>query len=89
MFLSISAWIPTLLLFNIEYRFAILLFPTCYIYISVSGENLLLQEAESEPPHKVDENMWKNREQIEEIISLLEVHHWPTAVSYDFPGPFM
>ncbi|KAL1545359.1 hypothetical protein AAHA92_22097 [Salvia divinorum] len=44
------------------------------------GERLLIQEAESEPPHKVDENMWKNREQIEEIIYLLEVPHWPRAL---------
>ncbi|KAH6776856.1 retinal-binding protein [Perilla frutescens var. hirtella] len=36
------------------------------------GERLLIQEAGSEPPHKVDENMWKNREQIEEIIFLLQ-----------------
>ncbi|KAK6118162.1 hypothetical protein DH2020_048063 [Rehmannia glutinosa] len=36
------------------------------------GENLLVLEAECEPPHKVDENMWKNREQIEEILFLLK-----------------
>ncbi|KAL8526379.1 hypothetical protein ACS0TY_015553 [Phlomoides rotata] len=43
-------------------------------------ESLLIQEAESEAPHKVDENMWKNREQIEEIIYLFEVPHWPRAL---------
>ncbi|KAK2981887.1 hypothetical protein RJ640_010404 [Escallonia rubra] len=41
------------------------------------GERLLVQEAESQPPHKIDENMWKNREQIEEILFLLESSHWP------------
>ncbi|PIN01039.1 hypothetical protein CDL12_26455 [Handroanthus impetiginosus] len=43
------------------------------------GEMLLVQEAERQPPHKVDENMWKNREQIEEILFLLEAPHWPRA----------
>ncbi|KAI3742808.1 hypothetical protein L1987_60504 [Smallanthus sonchifolius] len=41
------------------------------------GERYLLEEVESQPPHKIDENMWKNREQIEEIIFLLENSHWP------------
>ncbi|KAL3654860.1 hypothetical protein CASFOL_000646 [Castilleja foliolosa] len=36
------------------------------------GESLLVQEAKCQPPHKVDENMWKNREQLEEILFLLE-----------------
>ncbi|KAL3826217.1 hypothetical protein ACJIZ3_022246 [Penstemon smallii] len=44
------------------------------------GESLLVQDAEQQPPHKVDENMWKNREQIEEIIFLLEPSHWPRAL---------
>jgi hypothetical protein len=44
------------------------------------GDSLLVREAECEPPHKIDENMWKNREQIEEIIYLLESSHWPKAV---------
>ncbi|KAL7135968.1 hypothetical protein ABFS83_10G000100 [Erythranthe nasuta] len=43
------------------------------------GESLLVQEAERQPPHKVDENMWKNREQIEEILFMLEPTHWPRA----------
>lgn len=33
-----------------------------------------------EAPHKIDENMWKNREHIEEIIFLLDRTHWPTTV---------
>ncbi|XP_059639875.1 uncharacterized protein LOC132282281 isoform X2 [Cornus florida] len=41
------------------------------------GERQLVQEAECQPPHKIDENMWKNREQIEEILLLLESSHWP------------
>lgn len=40
----------------------------------------MVQEAERQPPHKVDENMWKNREQIEEILFLLEETHRPRAV---------
>ncbi|KAJ0501990.1 putative GOLD domain-containing protein [Helianthus annuus] len=43
----------------------------------VSGERYLVQEVDSQPPHKIDENMWKNREHIEEIIFLLETSHWP------------
>ncbi|KAK9068965.1 hypothetical protein SSX86_013081 [Deinandra increscens subsp. villosa] len=41
------------------------------------GQKYLLKEVESQPPHKVDENMWKNREQIEEIIFLLENSYLP------------
>ncbi|KAL0282532.1 UNVERIFIED_CONTAM: hypothetical protein Sangu_2941300 [Sesamum angustifolium] len=44
------------------------------------GESLLVEEAERQPPHKVDENMWKNREQIEEILFMLEVPNWPRAL---------
>ncbi|KAL8237322.1 hypothetical protein R6Q59_018403 [Mikania micrantha] len=44
------------------------------------GQRLLMQEAESKPPHKIDENMWKNREQIEEIMLLLESSHWPKTL---------
>ncbi|CAI9284762.1 unnamed protein product [Lactuca saligna] len=44
------------------------------------GERLLVQEAESQPPHKLDENMWKNREHIEEIIFLLQSSHWPKSL---------
>lgn len=52
------------------------------INIIVLGENLLLQEADREVPHKIDENLWKNREQIEEILFLLERSRWPSAVRY-------
>uniref|UniRef100_A0A7N0RAT1 GOLD domain-containing protein n=1 Tax=Kalanchoe fedtschenkoi TaxID=63787 RepID=A0A7N0RAT1_KALFE len=41
------------------------------------GESLLVNEVDRQPPHKMDENMWKNREHIEEIIFLLEKSHWP------------
>ncbi|CAB4285023.1 unnamed protein product [Prunus armeniaca] len=43
-------------------------------------ERLLVSELESEPPHKVDENMWKNREHMEEILYLLEKPHWPRSL---------
>eukprot|EP00250_Pteridium_aquilinum_P012267 c20610_g1_i1 orf=555-1874(-) len=32
------------------------------------------------PPHKIDENFWKNREQIEEILDLLKETNWPAAL---------
>lgn len=48
--------------------------------IFLIGESLLVREAESTPPHKIDENMWKNREQIEEILFLLKRSNWPTMV---------
>ncbi|KAF3448943.1 hypothetical protein FNV43_RR09661 [Rhamnella rubrinervis] len=44
------------------------------------GDNLLLQEVDGEVPHKIDENLWKNREHIEEILFLLERSHWPSAL---------
>ncbi|KAK3018219.1 hypothetical protein RJ639_002753 [Escallonia herrerae] len=43
----------------------------------ILGERLLVQKAETQPPHKIDENMWKNREQIEEILFLLKSSQWP------------
>ncbi|CAN1245767.1 hypothetical protein LINGRAPRIM_LOCUS3032 [Linum grandiflorum] len=45
-----------------------------------SSESSLVKQAESQPPHKVDENMWKNREQMEEILFLLEKPCWPHAL---------
>ncbi|XP_030546523.2 uncharacterized protein LOC115752464 [Rhodamnia argentea] len=44
------------------------------------GEQLLIEEADGTPPHKIDENMWKNREQMEEIVFLLDKSHWPMAL---------
>eukprot|EP00271_Cylindrocystis_brebissonii_P008809 TRINITY_DN23305_c0_g1_i1.p1 TRINITY_DN23305_c0_g1~~TRINITY_DN23305_c0_g1_i1.p1 ORF type:complete len:452 (-),score=97.88 TRINITY_DN23305_c0_g1_i1:813-2168(-) len=35
---------------------------------------------EIECPHKIDENMWKNREQIEECLFLLNKPNWPASV---------
>lgn len=43
-------------------------------------ETVLVQEAEAQPAHKIDENMWKNREQMEEILFLLENSRWPPAL---------
>ncbi|KAL6998543.1 hypothetical protein U1Q18_008671 [Sarracenia purpurea var. burkii] len=48
----------------------------CKDFPLTEGESLLVHEAECQPPHKIDENMWKNREQIEEILFLLESSHW-------------
>ncbi|XP_044498347.1 uncharacterized protein LOC123220296 isoform X1 [Mangifera indica] len=39
-----------------------------------------MQEADRQPPHKIDENMWKNREHMEEILFLLERSHWPAVL---------
>lgn len=47
----------------------------------VGEERLVVDESERRPPHKVDENMWKNREHMEEIIFLLDRARWPQAVS--------
>ena len=44
------------------------------------GESFVMEEVDREPPHKIDENMWKNREHIEEIIFLLDRPHWPITV---------
>ncbi|CAN4126287.1 unnamed protein product [Withania somnifera] len=44
------------------------------------GESSLVHEVESHPPHKVDENLWKNREQLEEILFLLESSNWPPGL---------
>ncbi|KAH9737151.1 hypothetical protein WN944_004439 [Citrus x changshan-huyou] len=43
-------------------------------------ESLLIEEADRQPPHKIDENMWKNREHMEETIFLLERSHWPATL---------
>lgn len=50
----------------------------------VLDESLLLKEAEGESPHKIDENMWKNREHMEEIIFLLHESRCPLPVSLRF-----
>eukprot|EP00270_Netrium_digitus_P009249 TRINITY_DN2808_c0_g1_i1.p1 TRINITY_DN2808_c0_g1~~TRINITY_DN2808_c0_g1_i1.p1 ORF type:complete len:444 (+),score=125.48 TRINITY_DN2808_c0_g1_i1:218-1549(+) len=34
-----------------------------------------------DPPHKIDENLWKNREQIEEMLYLLDKEHWPSTLA--------
>lgn len=36
-----------------------------------------------ETPHKLDENLWKNREQIEEILHLIDSEHWPETLKGD------
>ncbi|WVZ16227.1 hypothetical protein V8G54_009209 [Vigna mungo] len=44
------------------------------------GEDVLIDEADQLPPHKIDENMWKNREYIEETIFLLESSNLPEVL---------
>ena len=46
-----------------------------------AGDDGLVEKMTFTPPHKIDENLWKNREQLEEILNLLEKDHWPAAVS--------
>ncbi|CAN8237636.1 unnamed protein product [Cochlearia groenlandica] len=41
------------------------------------GETSVIDEANRQPPHKIDENIWKNREQLEEILFLLQPSRWP------------
>ena len=56
------------------------------LFFDFLGESVLIQDADSLPPHKMDENMWKNREHIEEILFLLERSHWPPPVrNINFP----
>ncbi|CAN6355666.1 unnamed protein product [Urochloa humidicola] len=43
-------------------------------------EELLKQEAAGIPAHKIDENLWKNREQMEEILFLLNIPRRPVAL---------
>jgi hypothetical protein len=60
----------------------------CNIILSsilhVKDEELLEQEAAGIPAHKIDENLWKNREQMEEILFLLNTSRRPVAVSLAF-----
>lgn len=39
-------------------------------------------DADRSAPHKIDENMWRNREHMEEIVFLLERSRWPPAVMH-------
>lgn len=61
----------------------------CWIssYICIClGEASLIEEANQQPPHKIDENMWKNREQMEEILFLLQPSRWPVQVNRFVPN---
>ncbi|XP_002980642.2 uncharacterized protein LOC9656263 [Selaginella moellendorffii] len=53
-------------------------------YAEESGNDLIL-DLSFDSPHKIDENLWKNREQVEEILYLLEKRHWPSSLN----GPQM
>uniref|UniRef100_A0A7C8YM05 GOLD domain-containing protein n=1 Tax=Opuntia streptacantha TaxID=393608 RepID=A0A7C8YM05_OPUST len=43
-------------------------------------ERIVVEHVDREPPHKIDENMWKNREHMEEIVYLLDRSHWPSTL---------
>ncbi|KAL3681853.1 hypothetical protein R1sor_024809 [Riccia sorocarpa] len=49
-------------------------------YQKSSGRKKLLQDLLITVPHKLDENLWKNREQVEEILYLFEKAHWPATL---------
>eukprot|EP00475_Leptophrys_vorax_P011926 TRINITY_DN18389_c0_g3_i1.p1 TRINITY_DN18389_c0_g3~~TRINITY_DN18389_c0_g3_i1.p1 ORF type:complete len:453 (+),score=59.84 TRINITY_DN18389_c0_g3_i1:253-1611(+) len=55
---------------------------------ATEGESASLTSALAlEPPHKLDENFWKNREQIEEILFLLDDNqHPPTLKAGESPA---
>ncbi|XP_050238716.1 uncharacterized protein LOC126688147 isoform X2 [Mercurialis annua] len=44
-------------------------------------EKLVIEEVERDPLHKIDENMWKNREHMEEILFMLQNSRWPAPAS--------
>ncbi|OAE23402.1 hypothetical protein AXG93_1660s1610 [Marchantia polymorpha subsp. ruderalis] len=44
------------------------------------GNKQMMEELQIIVPHKIDENLWKNREQIEEILHLFEEGSWPKAL---------
>eukprot|EP00249_Psilotum_nudum_P012266 c23683_g1_i1 orf=272-1675(+) len=45
----------------------------------------VVADIEFAAPHKIDENLWKNREQIEEILGLLDKTHWPSFDNQTLP----
>eukprot|EP00897_Mesotaenium_endlicherianum_P002508 jgi/Mesen1/2285/ME000154S01453 len=45
------------------------------------GDLFMVESLIFEAPHKIDENLWKNREQIEEIMRLLQKEHWPAGLA--------
>lgn len=53
-------------------------------FLPSSGNAALIKKLEAPAPHKLDENLWRNREQIEEILSLVSNKRWPSSVSYLF-----
>ncbi|KAI4341901.1 hypothetical protein MLD38_026572 [Melastoma candidum] len=49
-------------------------------YPPTDEEREMLEQAERSPPHKIDENMWKNREMMEEIVFMLEKYRRPPSI---------
>lgn len=59
---------------------------SCVFVVCLSCDNWLpddklVAQLEFAPPHKMDENLWKNREKIEELLYLLDRQQWPEKVS--------
>eukprot|EP00850_Spirogloea_muscicola_P024099 SM000441S16123 [mRNA] locus=s441:16177:19803:- [translate_table: standard] len=44
-------------------------------------DQLVVSKLDVKAPHKIDENLWKNREQIEEIQYLCDKEHWPASLA--------
>jgi hypothetical protein len=49
--------------------------------IDLTGNADLAAQLDLISPHKIDENTWRNREQVEEILFLLHKDNWPSSVS--------
>jgi hypothetical protein len=78
-------------LFAASIFMAVLFVEMCFFWLTFvlirsiylcTAEELLVSEMEW-TPHKIDENLWRNREQIEEILFLLDKGNWPMKVRSD------
>lgn len=45
------------------------------------GDKTLVADLTCTTAHKIDENLWMNREQVEETLFLFDEANWPAAVS--------
>jgi hypothetical protein len=48
--------------------------------IDLTGNADLAAQLDLISPHKIDENTWRNREQVEEILFLLHKDNWPSSL---------